>query len=105
MISSDVIRGYVDIMILYFLMDQPAYAYDLSRRIRQRTREKYSLKETTLYSALNRLEQAGYIDSFIDQTSGKRRTYYRINQSGQAYYQAKCQEWALLKDVIERFIR
>ena len=105
MISSDVIRGYVDTMILYFLFDEPSYAYELSRRIRQRAQEKYALKETTLYSALSRLEQSGYVESYRDDSSGKRRTYYRINTSGREYYETKCREWALIQDIIERFIR
>lgn len=105
MISGDIIRGYVDIMILYLLLDEPCYAYALSKRIRQQTQEKYILKETTLYSALNRLEKAGYVTSFTDDSSGKRRTYYRINASGNDYYQAKTREWALTKDVMERFVK
>lgn len=105
MISSDMIRGYVDVMILYFLMEKPSYAYELSRKIRQQTEEKYVLKETTLYSALNRLEQADYVASYPDESSGKRRTYYRLLESGQEYYEEKCQEWELIKQVIERFIR
>ena len=105
MISSDMIRGYIDTMILYFLMDRPSYAYELSRQIRQRTQEKYILKETTLYSALSRLQQAGYVASFSDEASGKRRTYYRLLEAGRDYYEEKCREWELIKQVIERFIR
>ena len=36
--------------------------------------------------------------------NGKKRTYYRITDSGKAYYREKCEEWQLTKDVIERFI-
>ena len=39
-ISSDVIRGYTDTMILYFLREEPSYAYSLSKQIRLRTEEK-----------------------------------------------------------------
>ncbi len=104
-ISSDVIRGYTDTMILFFLREEPSYAYALSKQIRTRTEEKYVIKETTLYSAMNRMEKSGYIQSFPRVAeNGKKRTYYRITEAGEKYYSEKCAEWELTKDVIERFI-
>ena len=76
MISSDGIRGYNDMMILYLLLKEPSYGYQISREIKIRTEEKYVIKETTLYSAFTRLEKNGYIESFYgSDTNGKRRTY------------------------------
>ncbi|MBQ9061202.1 MAG: helix-turn-helix transcriptional regulator [Eubacterium sp.] len=104
-ISSDVIRGYNDTIILYLLLDAPSYGYEISRRIRELSEEKYVIKETTLYSAFTRMEKNGYIESFYQTAeNGKRRTYYRITDSGRAYYQEKCAEWQLTKEVVERFI-
>ena len=106
-ISSDVIRGYNDTMILYLLLDQPSYGYEISRQIKTLSHEKYIIKETTLYSAFTRMEKNGYITSFQDQNTatGKRRTYYRITGKGRAYYQEKCEEWLLTQEVVEQFIR
>lgn len=106
MISSDVIRGYNDTIILYILMDNDSYGYEISKRIKTLTDEKYVMKETTLYSAFNRLKKNGYIESYSsDETFGKKRTYFKITISGRAYYKEKCQEWALTKEVINRFIK
>ena len=106
-ISSDVIRGYNDTMILYLLLDQPSYGYETSRQIKTLSHEKYTIKETTLYSAFTRTEKNGYITSFQDQNTatGKRRTYYQITGKGRAYYQEKCEEWLLTQEVVEQFIR
>ncbi len=105
-ISSDVIRGYNDTMILYLLHDHPSYGYEISKQIKSLTAEKYIIKETTLYSAFTRMENNGYIESFSSDAegSGKRRTYYQITESGRRYYQEKCNEWTLTKEVIEHFI-
>lgn len=65
MISSDVIRGYNDTLILYMLLDGESYGYEISKNIRKLSDEKYVMKETTLYSAFTRLEKNGYIDSFF----------------------------------------
>lgn len=106
MISSDVIRGYNDTIILYLLLEHESYGYEISKKIKELSEEKYVIKETTLYSAFNRLLKNGYIDSFYkDETFGKRRTYYRITEAGRQYYQEKCREWAVTKDVINRFIK
>ncbi|MBR1440779.1 MAG: helix-turn-helix transcriptional regulator [Lachnospiraceae bacterium] len=105
-ISSDVIRGYNDTMILFLLLDAPSYGYEISKQIRALTEEKYLIKETTLYSAFTRLEKNGYITSFSREAeNGKKRTYYEITQYGKSYYREKCEEWQLTKDVIERFVK
>ena len=104
MISSDGIRGYNDMIILYLLLEEPSYGYEISREIKERTDGKYSIKETTLYSAFTRLEKNGYIEAFFgSETNGKRRTYYRITESGRNYYREKCSEWELTKEVVEKF--
>ncbi len=43
-ISSDIIRGYNDTMILYLLWDEPSYGYEISKRIRNLSEEKYAIK-------------------------------------------------------------
>ena len=106
MISSDVIRGYNDTMILFILLQGDSYGYEISKNIKLLSEGKYIMKETTLYSAFNRLESNGYITSYYgDESFGKRRTYYKITDNGKNYYKSKCEEWNLTKDVINRFIK
>ncbi len=105
MISSDIIRGYNDPIILFLLLEEPSYGYEISRKIRSITQEKYIIKETTLYSAFNRLEKNGYIESFSgNESHGKPRTYYRITQAGREYYLQKSHEWQITQEVINHFI-
>ncbi|WP_334295114.1 PadR family transcriptional regulator [Mobilisporobacter senegalensis] len=93
-------------MILYMLLDHESYGYEISKNIKEISNEKYIMKETTLYSAFNRLEKNGFIESFYkDETFGKRRTYYRITKTGLDYYKEKCEEWKLTKEVVNQFIR
>ncbi len=105
MISSDVIRGYNDTIILFLLKKEPSYGYEISKEIRRISEEKYIIKETTLYSAFTRMEKNGYIESFNgSETGGKRRTYYRITDAGLEYYKKKCEEWVVTKEVIDKFV-
>lgn len=106
LISSDVIRGYNDTIILFLLLDKDSYGYEISKEIRSLSEDKYVIKETTLYSAFTRLEKNNYITSYFGtETNGKRRTYYRITDEGRKYYQEKCVEWHLVRDVVEKFIK
>lgn len=107
MISSDVIRGYNDTMILCLLLEGDSYGYELSKQIRSRTAERYIIKETTLYSALSRLERGGFIESYSagEESGGKHRTYFRTTDQGRQYYAEKCGEWHLTKEVIDQFIK
>lgn len=105
-ISSDVIRGYSDPIILFLLMERDSYGYEVSKSIREISEEKYTMKETTLYSAFTRLQKNGYIESYSGSAvQGRRRTYYRITEKGREYYQTKCEEWKLTKDVVSRFMK
>ncbi len=106
MISSDVIRGYNDTMILFLLLHDDSYGYEISKSIREMTDGKYIMKETTLYSAFSRLEKNGYISSYSgDETNGKRRTYYKLTNEGLVYYKEKCLEWQITKEVVDKFIK
>ncbi len=106
MISSDVIRGYNDTIILFLLLEKDSYGYEISRSIRQITDEAYIIKETTLYSAFNRLEKNGYLRSFAGtETGGKTRTYYELTPHGHTHYQLKKEEWMVTKKVVDQFIK
>jgi len=105
LISSDIIRGYNDTMILSLLLKEPSYGYEISKDIKELTAGQYIMKETTLYSAFTRLEKNQYIESFYGtETNGKRRTYYKITDSGKTFYNEKCEEWKVTKEVMEKFI-
>ncbi len=106
MISSDIIRGYNDTIILSILKRGPSYGYDISKTIRDKTEGKYIMKETTLYTAFQRLEKQGLIE--VDENpmgSETRRTYYRITDRGEKHLEDKITEWALTKDVINRLVK
>lgn len=106
MISADAIRGYVDIMILSILERQASYPYELVKTIARVSRGEYVIKQTTLYSAVKRLESQGLVDSRPGVSeSSKPRTYYRITAAGNEYLRAKCEEWQATKAVVDRFVK
>lgn len=104
-LSSDIMRGYNDVIVLSVLADGDSYGYEISRCISERSSGRYPIKETTLYSTFTRLERNGYIRSYSGtETFGRQRTYYTITDSGRQFLLEKCEEWRLAKEVIGAFI-
>ena len=105
-ITSDLIRGHTDTIILACLMGGDSYGYEINKSIQQKTGGLYELKEATLYTAFRRLEQAGHISSYWgDEQTGARRRYYRITDTGQDSYHALIAEWNRAKGMIEQLIQ
>ena len=72
----------------------------------QWTSEKHgrNWKPQTVCTFISRMEKKGYIESFSgNETNGKKRTYYQITAAGNDYFQQKCAEWEVTKEVIDRF--
>ncbi len=104
-ITSDILRGHTEAIILSHLEKQDSYGYRINQSIQEKTEGAYELKEATLYSAFRRLEQSGYISPYWgDETTGARRRYYSITPEGRRYL-ARCrEEWNSAKELIDKLI-
>lgn len=106
MISSDSMRGYNDLLILSILEKGDSYGYQISKEIRQGSKERYIIKETTLYSAFTRLEKNKFIHSYPGEMShGKARTYYQITPAGRNFLKDKKMEWQLIQEILTHFLK
>ena len=104
-ITSDLIRGHTDTIILAALMKGDNYGYKINRMIFEMTSGSYELKEATLYTSFKRLEEAGCICSYWgDEAVGARRRYYTITNHGKDVYLRSVEEWNETKSVIDKLI-
>lgn len=102
-ITSDIIRGHTDTIILARLKKQDSYGYQINKTIQELT--GYILKDATLYTAFRRLEDLGYIASYWgDGDSGARRRYYTITNSGRHALIDMQKGWEEAKKVIDQLI-
>ena len=100
MISSDIIRGHLDAIILKLIIEKDRYGYEISKEIATRTDNTFEIKEATLYAVFQRLENNECIVSYSGQiTHGRKRKYYKITEQGHAFYEQKVQEWEETKRV------
>ena len=102
-ITSDMIRGHTDTIILAHLEENDSYGYQINKSIQERT--GYVLKDATLYTAFRRLEDLGYITScWGDGDTGARRRYYTITKRGRVALSKMKNEWLEAKQIIDKLI-
>lgn len=105
MISSDIIRGHLDAIILRLIYEKDRYGYEISKEISLRTGEQFQIKEASLYAVFQRLEKKGIIESYFGEVShGGKRRYYRITTLGRAYFKELVEEWQETKEIINIFM-
>lgn len=104
-LTSDLLRGHTDTIILRLLADGDKYGYEITRLVFEHSRELYELKEATMYSSLKRLENDAHIVSYWgDETQGGRRKYYRITSSGRTLYAQNKQNWDYAKQILNELL-
>src|SRR5699024_12653946 len=104
-LSSDILRGHTDTIVLASLLDRDRYVFEIYNRVLNKTDNLYELKETTLYSSYKRLEKEGFIQSYwSDETEGGSRKYYRITKLGRELYQKKLKHYEFTKKILGRLL-
>lgn len=104
-ITSDILRGHTETIILKQLLSKDSYGYEINKAIQDLTNHEFELKEATLYSAFRRLENEGLITSYWgDETTGARRRYYMITSEGKKVYQQNRKDWEDAKVLIDSLI-
>ena len=105
-LSSDLLRGHTDTIILAILMNADRYGLEIYNRILTRTKEQYELKLDTLYSSYKRLERDGCITSYWgDETQGARRKYYRIMDKGRELYRQNLLDWEFTQKILSNLLK
>ena len=104
-LSSDLLRGHTDTIILGLLMDGDKYGYEMTKLVFEHSDQQYELKEATMYSSLKRLENDKRITSYWgDETQGGRRKYYRITESGFELYKENKRNWEYAKHILDQLL-
>ena len=104
-ITSDLIRGNTDMIILAQLLNKDSYGYVIMKLIQKKSCNKYKLKEPTLYSAIQRLESTGLIVFLLRKKAvGKTQKYISITRLGRLYYEQEKANWEEFKSMIDMLI-
>src|SRR5882762_4889347 len=104
--SSDLIQGTLDLLILKSLVREPVHGWGIAKRIAQLSDEILSVGQGSLYPALHRLEQQGWISAeWKDSDLGRSAKFYALTREGKKQLETELKTWARLSSGIALVIR
>lgn len=103
---TEVMQGTLDLMVLKTLDTLgPLHGYGIARRLEQISENAFQLNQGTLYPALLRLEQRGWISSRWGASENNRRAkFYSLTRSGKKQLEKETRNWARVAGVIQRLL-
>jgi len=104
--KTDVWQGTLALMVLKTLETiGPLHGYGIARRIEQTSGDLLSVNYGTLYPALLKLEQEGYIASEWGVSDNNRKAkYYKLTRAGRKQVEKEARDWAQAASIVERFL-
>ena len=103
---SDLLQGTLNVLILKILELQPLHGWALSQRLKQLSDEVLQVSEGSLYPALHKLEQEGWITSEWKPTENNRKAkFYSLTRLGRRHLARETAEWDRLSGAISKVLR
>ena len=99
--SVDVLQGTLDMLILKAVSLGPLHGYGVLLRIQQISKDALAIRQGSLYPALYRLEQQGWISSEWGESENKRKAkYYRLTAAGKRRLRDEAEKWKVMVELI-----
>src|SRR6202034_1517110 len=104
--KSDVLQGTLDLMVLKTLESMgPQHGYGIARRIEQISDQALHLNQGTIYPALLRLRQRGWIRAeWGTSENGRKARYYSLTKTGKAQIEKETESWERVAATMARFL-
>ena len=98
---NDLVQGTLDILILRIVALEPKHGWAIAKRIQQVSREVLQVQQGSLYPALHRLEQSGWIKASWGETEGGRKAkFYSLTRAGRSHLERERAQWERLSSAI-----
>jgi transcriptional regulator len=105
-LQGEVLQGTLDLLILQTLVPGPAHGHTIANLIEHRSDEVLQVEHGSLYPALHRLEDRGWIASFWGTSENNRRArYYRLTRAGRKQLTSQTSRWRELVRAIESVLK
>ncbi|PYV22741.1 MAG: PadR family transcriptional regulator [Acidobacteria bacterium] len=104
--KSELLKGTLDMLVLKIVALGPIHGYAISQRIQQISRDFFQLHQGSLYPALHRLEDRGWLQAEWKQTAtGREAKFYKLTKKGRKQLEAQVLNWARLTDAVALILR
>jgi transcriptional regulator len=98
---SDLLQGTLDLLILKSLAREPLHGWGIAKRIQSLSDEVLSVQQGSLYPALHRLEQQGWVDSDWKNTElGRSAKFYALTRDGKKQLEVELETWRRLSSAV-----
>lgn len=98
---SDLLQGTLDLLILKSLVREPLHGWGIAKRIQALSDEELSVQQGSLYPALHRLEQQGWIDADWKNTElGRNAKFYALTPDGRKQLERELESWKRLSSAV-----
>lgn len=98
---SDLVQGTLDLLILKTISLGPKHGWAIAKRIQQVSEEVLQVQQGSLYPALHRLEQQGWIRASWSQTeTGRQAKFYSLTEAGRIQLEKELAQWERLSNAI-----
>ena len=105
-LQSETPQGTLDMLVLRVLVTGPAHGHTIAHAIERGSDDVLQIEHGSLYPALHRLENRGWIASFWGTSDNNRKAkYYAITKNGRKQLAAETEEWAQISTVIGRILQ
>jgi PadR family transcriptional regulator, regulatory protein PadR len=100
---TELLQGTLDMLILNMLALAPLHGVGIARRIEQVTQGTFLVKPGSLFPALHRMEDAGWVSSDWGETaSGRRAKFYRLSRAGRRQLENETARWGRVSLAVNR---
>lgn len=104
-IDKGLIGGSTNLLLLSLLQEKDYYGYEIIKELELRSDNTFEFKEGTLYPVLHKLENNGFVKSYIAKgDNGKDRKYYRITNQGKKQFDDEKKKWEVFSHSVNRVI-
>jgi PadR family transcriptional regulator PadR len=98
---SDLLQGTLDLLILKSLVREPLHGWGIAKRIQSLSDEELSVQQGSLYPALHRLEQQGWIEAdWKDTETGRNAKFYALTRDGRKQLERELESWRRLSSAV-----
>ena len=103
---TDLVQGTLDLLILRTVALEPIHGWAIAQRIKQVSKEVLSVQQGSLYPALHRLEQNGWIEAeWRDSENNRKAKFYSLTKAGKLRMDEEVAQWERLSGAINLVIR
>lgn len=103
---SDLLQGTLDLLILKTIAREPAHGWGIAKRIQLLSGDVLAVGQGSLYPALHRLEQQGWIDAeWKDSDLGRSAKFYTLTRQGRKQLERELQNWERLSSAVQLLIQ